>query len=134
MILRLHLRESSNALALKEMYGKSRVFDSWKQFYSFIPEANELEETLHSSYSTRITKLQLTQTPLAMLFPSRKVLMVMGDRLMIEKDGGDLETTVLGSDEEIVKTYRVHFPQLKEDSVGGALDRWRAMRSDPKTT
>jgi hypothetical protein len=43
---------------------------------------------------------------------------------MIENETGEMVTTVLKSDEEILKAYQDHFPQLKQDTVRRALAEW----------
>jgi hypothetical protein len=46
---------------------------------------------------------------------------------MIEKEAGEMVTTVLKSDEEILKAYQDHFPQLKQDTVRRALAEWHRL-------
>lgn len=98
-------------------------------FYSFVPQPNLLEETIHSEYASRIPELPLTQKPRAMYFPRGKAVIIMGNRLMIEKEEGRLETTVLDSNEEVVRAYGIHFPQLEEEWVRKAMARWRVIQS-----
>lgn len=107
----------------------STTEDPESLFCSFAPKPNLLEETIHSDYESRIPKLHITQKPRAMLFPHEKAVIILGNRLMIEKEEGRLETTHFDDDEELVRAYGIHFPQLQEEWVRKAIARWRVIES-----
>ena len=125
-----YVRDDGMILRMQNSTPETSTTEEIKRlFYSFVPQPDLLEDTIHSEYASRIPELQLTQKPRALLFPRGKAVIIVGNRLMIEKEEGKLETTVLESDEEVVRAYGIHFPQLEEELVRKAITRWRVIQS-----
>ena len=99
----------------------------WRRFYFFDPD-----QKLHhpykppeDAYRAVVAGLTpFTSSPRAVWFPKKRAVVIVNNKLMIENEAGELVTTVLTSDEEILKAYQVHFPQLKQDDVRLALAEW----------
>ncbi|CAB3983293.1 Hypothetical predicted protein [Paramuricea clavata] len=63
-------------------------------------------------------------SPRAVWFPRKRAVAIANNKLFVENETGELVTTHLNSDEEILKAFHDHFPQFKQDTVRRALAEW----------
>ena len=99
----------------------------WRRFYFFDPDQKpcDFNKPPEDAYRAVVAGLSpFTSSPRAVCFPKKRAVAIANDKLMIENEAGELVTTILTSDEEILKAYEVHFPQLKQDDVRLALAEW----------
>ena len=105
----------------------------WRRFYSFDPkekpnDAHKPVKDVHRTVATGRTPF--TSSPRAVWYPGKRAVAISNNRLIVESETGELVTTVLKSDEEILKAYQVHFPQLQQGEVRRALAEWHRVTSD----
>ena len=100
----------------------------WRRFYSFVPEIKPSNGIDYERFiKSTIYLTPFTASPRALCFPGGRAVIIVHNKLIIENDAGELVTTVMKSDEEILEAYRQHFPQLKQDEVQRALSVWRSL-------
>ena len=131
-ILRMHGKGDSFKHNSPPIEGLDFIQGHWRRFYFFDPD-----QKLHDPYKPAedayrkvvegLTPFALS--PRAVWFPKKRAVVVVNNKLMIENEAGELVTTVLTSDEEILKAYQVYFPQLKQDDVRLALAEWHRLQS-----
>lgn len=98
----------------------------WRRFYSFDPE--QLDPTVdHNQLYLSIDLTPFPKSPRAILFPEKRAVIAVHNRFIIENDKGSLETTAMASDQEILKAYGIHFPNIKQDTVRRALKEWHCV-------
>ena len=99
----------------------------WRRFCSFDPEQANPTFDLNQFYLSTIDLTPFPKSPRAILFPEKRAVIAVNNRFIIENDKGSLETTVMASDEEILKAYVLHFPNIKQDMVRRALEEWHCV-------
>ena len=107
----------------------------WRRFYSFDPDEKPCDphkpvDDVHRMVSAGLTPF--ASSPRAVRYPGKRAVAIFNNRFIVENESGELVTTLLESDEEILNAYRVHFPQLEQDAVRGALAGWHRVTSDSK--
>ena len=103
------------------------IIGRWRRFYCFDPDQKLFDphKPAEDAYRAVVDGLTpFTASPRAVWFPKKRVVAIVNKKLIIENEAGKLVTTVLTSDEEILKAYQVHFPQLEQDAVRLALAEW----------
>ena len=104
------------------------IIGRWRRFSFFDPDQKlyhpdkPAEEAYRAVVSGRTV---LTSSPRAVRFSGKRAVAIVNNKLMIENENDKMVTTVLTSDEEILKAYQVHFPKIEQASVRLALAEWR---------
>ena len=125
-ILRMHGKGDLVRRNNPPVEGLDFIIGHWRRFYSFIPEIKPGGMIDEKHFKTTVCLTPFTASPRALCFPGGRAVIIVHNKLIIENDAGELVTTVLKSDEEILEAYRHHFPQLKQDEVQRALAVWRS--------
>ena len=99
----------------------------WRRFCSFDPEQPDPTFDPNQIYLPIIDLTPFPKSPRAIVFPEKRAVIAIHNRLIIENDKGSLETTVMASDEEILKAYVLHFANIKQDTVRRALEEWHCL-------
>ena len=110
--------------------GLDFIMGKWRRFYFFTLRPKDSLSYFDAEFDKVFTVPYTTpfdQSPRAMCFPEQRAVILVNNRLMVE-EGGQLETTVLEGDEQIVDSYRRYFPLLGEDKVRRALKQWHSMQ------
>lgn len=127
LILRMHGEGDTFRINNPPKEGLDFFVGHWRRFYSFDPSQNphNPHQPAEDAYQTVVAGLSpFTSSPRAIRFPRKHAVAIANNKLMVENEAGKLLTTVLKSDEEILKAYEVHFPQLKQETVRRALAEW----------
>ncbi|XP_028397759.1 uncharacterized protein LOC114521490 [Dendronephthya gigantea] len=127
LILRMHGEGDRFRTNNPPKEGLDFFIGHWRRFYSFDPSQNphDPQQPGEDAYRTVVAGLSpFTSSPRAIWFPRKHAVAITNNKLMIENEDGKLLTTVLENDEEILKAYKVHFPQLKQETVQRALAEW----------
>ncbi|KAL8562997.1 hypothetical protein ACOMHN_004689 [Nucella lapillus] len=107
--------------------GVDFIVGKWRKFYSFVPvpvsQVSDLKEDFDKVF-TLPHVAPFHHILIAVAFRNQRAVMIVNKRLTVEKENGEMETTVLDGDEAIVHSYRRYFPCLKEDAVRRALYHW----------
>ena len=113
--------------------GLDFIIDHWRRFYFF---------DLNRKYENVLQPVQVackivasgcthfTSTPVANCFPNKRAVMMMKNILMMENEKGELVTTILANDEEIIQAYNKYFPFINEEKVKRALEEWHRVSVD----
>ncbi len=89
----------------------------WRRFYSFDPDerlcdphkpAEDVYRTVADGLTTFTSSLR------AVWFPTKRAVAIANNKLIVENEAGELVTTVLKSDEEILKAYQFIFHNLNK--------------------
>ena len=124
-ILRMHGKGDMVKPNNPPVEGLDFFIGRWRRFYSFVPEIKTSFDMISDEqYKATICLTPFTSSPRALWFPGKRAVVIANNKLMIENETGEMVTTVLKSDEEILKAYQDHFPQLKQDTVRRALAEW----------
>ena len=126
-ILRMHGKGDSFKRNSPPVEGLDFIQGHWRRFIFFDPgqKLHDPYKPAEDAYRKVVEGLTpFTSSPRAVWFPKKRAVAIVNNKLMIENEAGELVTTVLTSDEEILKAYQVHFPQLKQDDVRLALAEW----------
>ena len=106
------------------------IVGHWRRFYSFDPAerpcdpykpAKDVYRTIAAGHTTFMSNLR------AVWFPGKRAVAIANNRLLVENEARELVTTLLNSDEEILKAFHVHFPQFKPETVKRAVAQWHRM-------
>lgn len=127
-ILRMHGEGDMLKRNSPPIEGLDLIIGPWRRFYYFDPDQKVHDSHKPAEDACRTVDAGLTpftSSPRAIWFPKKRAVAIVNKKLIIENEAGQLVTTVLTSDEEILKAYQVHFPQLKQDTVRLALAEWR---------
>lgn len=100
----------------------------WRRFYSFDPDHRPRDphkpaDDVYRTVAAGLTTFTST-SPRAVWFPRKRAVAIANNKLFVENETGELVTTHLNSDEEILKAFQEHFPQFKQDTVRRALAEW----------
>ena len=131
-ILRMHGKGDSFKRNSPPIEGLDFIQGHWRRFYFLDPDQKLYHPYKPAEDAYRAVMVSLTSfalSPRAVWFPKKRAVVIVNNKLMIENEAGELVTTVLTSDEEILKAYQVHFPQLKQDDVRLALAEWDRLQS-----
>ncbi|KAH9502778.1 hypothetical protein Btru_069763 [Bulinus truncatus] len=130
LIMRMHRKGELVKGSVNTPDGVNFFLDGWRRFYFADPEryTNDIEE-----FFAPFDKVfqNPSASPFHMSFrvvgfPSRKAVMVVNDKTLIENDQGELVATVIeGGDEGIIQTVQKHFPAIPEELSRNALKNWR---------
>lgn len=102
----------------------------WRRFYFFSLRPADCLDVFNETFDRCFTVPRATpfdHSPRALWFPGKRAVIVVNDKLMLEGDGGVLETSILAGDEEIIQCFRRHFPQISEVIVRNAVSEWRRL-------
>ena len=105
----------------------------WRRFYSFDTALKPADVVSNEHFNSTIHLTPFTSSPRALWFPNKRAVVIANNKLIVENEAGGLVMTVLKSDEEILKAYQDHFPQLKQDEVQRALAEWHRVLKSKKT-
>ncbi|KAK7095580.1 uncharacterized protein [Littorina saxatilis] len=103
----------------------------WRRFYFFSLRPSDDLSDFDAKFDRVFTVPRATpfdHSPRALLFPGKRAVVVVNNRLMVEDEEGVLTKTVLQGDDEIAECYRQYFPALKEEVVRAALQEWRRVQ------
>jgi arylamine N-acetyltransferase len=124
-ILRMHGKGDMVKRNNPPVEGLDFFIGRWRRFYSFVPEIKTSFDMISDEqYKVTICLTPFTSSPRALWFPGKRAVVIANNKLMIENETGEMVTTVLKSDEDILKAYQDNFPQLKQDTVRRALAEW----------
>ncbi|CAB4026527.1 arylamine N-acetyltransferase 1-like [Paramuricea clavata] len=125
-ILRMHGKGDMVKRNNPPVEGLDFFIGRWRRFYSFVPKIKPSELLSKEHFKSSIYLTPFTSSPRALWFPGKRAVVIANNKLIIEKETGEMVTTVLKSDEEILKAYQDHFPQLKQDTIRLALAEWHS--------
>lgn len=103
----------------------------WRRFYFFTLRPQESLSYFDAEFDKVFTvplSTPFDHSPRALCFPDQRAVILVNNRQMVEGEGGQLETTVLEGDDQIVDSYRHYFPVLGDDTVRRALQQWHSMQ------
>ncbi|XP_076436106.1 uncharacterized protein LOC143275718 [Babylonia areolata] len=107
--------------------GLDFIVGKCRRFYYFSLKPSDTLSDFDSAFDDIFTVPQLTmfhRSPRAMAFPRQRAVILVNNQLKMEKEGGEIDTVVLESDDAIVDSYRRYFPSLQEAAVRDALSQW----------
>ena len=111
--------------------GLDFIVDKWRRFYFFSVQPTDSLSDFDEVFDKVFTMPKTTpfdHSPRALCFSGKKTTVLVNNRLMLEQEDRQLQTTVLQNDDEIVESYRHYFPQLKTELVRRALDQWHSLQ------
>jgi hypothetical protein len=127
-ILRMHGKGDMIKPNNPPIEGLDFFMGRWRRFY-FLPAVQKPTEVISEEhYKSTIYLTPFTSSPRALWFPNKRAVVIANNKLIVENKAGELVPTLLKSDEEILKAYQDHFPQLKQDLVERALAEWHRLR------
>ncbi|KAK7478436.1 hypothetical protein BaRGS_00030282 [Batillaria attramentaria] len=106
--------------------GLDFIVDRWRRFYYFTIRPTDNLSDFDASFDRVFAVPCVTpfdRSPRALCFPGKRAVILVNNRLMLEHNG-ELHTTVLEGDEDIVAKYRQHFPIFSEEMVCKAIKQW----------
>ncbi|XP_046857547.1 uncharacterized protein LOC124450944 [Xenia sp. Carnegie-2017] len=68
----------------------------------------------------------------AIWFPRKRAVMIIKNKLMLENEKGQLVTTILANDEEVIKAYNKYFSIFKEEKIKRALEEWHEVSGNSR--
>ena len=129
-MLRMHGKGDSIRRNNPPIEGLDFIIGHWRRFYSFDPaeRPRDPDKPAKDVYGTIFAgRTTFTSSLRAVWFPRKRAVAIANNKLIVENDAGELVTTLLKSDEEILEAFQVHFPQLKYETVKRAIAQWRRM-------
>lgn len=111
--------------------GLDFIVGNWRRFYFFSLRPKESLSDFDATFDEVFTVPSTTpfhRSPRALCFPNQRAVILVNNQLMVEKEDGQLETTPLEGDEQIVDSYRRYFTVLGEDTVRSALKHWHSVQ------
>nr|KAG5699846.1 hypothetical protein BaRGS_034620 [Batillaria attramentaria] len=126
-ILRMHGRGDPVRHRDPPREGLDFIVGKWRRFYCFEIRPTDNLSDLDTAFDRIFTDVEATPTHKilrAFRFPNKKAVMIFNEKLMVEEDG-EIQTTVMKGDEEIVANVKKYFPEIKEETFRAALKRWR---------
>lgn len=123
-ILRMHGKGDMIKPNNPPIEGLDFFIGRWRRFCSFDSVLLPYRAFGEDEYQSTIYQTPFTSSPRALWFPGKRAVVIAGNRLIIENEAGELVPTPLKSDDEILKAYETHFPQLDQDLVRRALAEW----------
>lgn len=126
-ILRMHGKGDRLMRNDPPIEGLDFIIGHWRRFY-FFDLSRKHEIALEPvQVACRIVACDLTpftSIPLAIWFPRKRAVMIIKNKLMLENEKGQLVTTILANDEEVIKAYNKYFSIFKEEKIKRALEEW----------
>ncbi|CAB4044003.1 arylamine N-acetyltransferase 1-like, partial [Paramuricea clavata] len=127
-ILRMHGEGDTFKRNNPPIEGLDFFIGRWRRFYSFDPDHRPRDphkpaDDVYRTVAAGLTTFTST-SPRAVWFPRKRAVAIANNKLFVENETGELVTTHLNSDEEILKAFQEHFPQFKQDTVRRALAEW----------
>ena len=104
--------------------GVDFIIGKWRRSYEFSLEDFERKtlKRFRDYFDVRCAPKNFP--PRAAIYPKGKAVIIMGNKLFIEKEDKTLKKTKLGSDDEIMKAYQDYFPTIDENLVALAYSTW----------
>ncbi|KAL8562999.1 hypothetical protein ACOMHN_004691 [Nucella lapillus] len=127
--LRMHCKGDTMKRNDPPIEGLDFIVGKWRRFYYFSLEPSDKLSDFDAAFDRVFTVPCATpfdRSPRALAFPDQRAVILVNNRLMVDKEG-ELETTVLDGDEAIVDSYRRYFSILGEDTVRRALHQWHSL-------
>ena len=123
LILRMHGSGDIIKRNNPPIEGLDFIVGKWRRYYQFdITNSISPDEF---AVSFQEAHLPTTLHPLAVWFPEGRTVMILRNQLKVEKEDGTFEKIMIESDEEILKSYKIYFPTIRENTVRQAYFAWR---------